>query len=52
MHARRGDLDVFTIPQQTAKQPFRDGTAANVSRTDKKDAFHDSRGARASAFAT
>ena len=52
MHARRSDLDVSTIPEQTAKQPLRDGTAANVSGTDKKDAFHNLRGARARAFAT
>ena len=52
MHAGLGDLDVFTISQQTAKQPLRDGTAANVSGTDKKDAFHNLRGARARAFAT
>jgi hypothetical protein len=52
MHARRGDLDVLAIPQQTAKKPFRDGAAANVTRADKEDAFHDLRGARARAFAT
>jgi hypothetical protein len=41
MHSGRGDFDIFSVPNQPPKKTFRDGTSANVSGTDKKDAFHD-----------
>jgi hypothetical protein len=43
MHSGRGDFDIFAVPKQSQKKTFRDGTSANVSRADKKDAFHDAR---------
>ena len=45
VHASRGNFDIFPVPKHLAKNPFRDGTAANVTCADKKDAFHDSDGA-------
>ena len=47
VHSSRGDFDILPISKQPAKKPFRDGTAANISCTDKKDAFHGSGGASA-----
>ena len=44
VHASRGNFDIFPVPKHLAKNPFRDGTAANVTCADKKDAFHDSGG--------
>ena len=45
VHTSRGNFDIFPVPKHLAKNPFRDGTAANVTCADKKDAFHDSGGA-------
>jgi len=45
VHSSRGDFDILPISKQPAKKPFRDGTTANISCTDKKDAFHGSGGA-------
>src|SRR5438067_6377179 len=45
VYASRGNFDIFSVPKHLAKNPFRDGTAANVTCADKKDAFHDSDGA-------
>jgi hypothetical protein len=42
MHACRSDLDVFAVSKQTAKQPFRNGAATNITCADKENAFHDS----------
>ena len=36
---------MLPISKQAVKKPFRDGTTANISCTDKKDAFHGSGGA-------
>src|SRR5207249_5084945 len=45
VHASRRNFDIFPVSKHLAKNPFRDGTAANVTCADKKDAFHDSDGA-------
>src|SRR5205823_6902327 len=42
MHASRDNFDIFPVSKHLTKNPFRDGTAANVTCADKKDAFHDS----------
>ena len=47
VHPSRGNFNVSPISKQTPKQPFRDGTAANVTCADKEDVFHDSGGASA-----
>jgi hypothetical protein len=39
----RSDLDVVPITHQMMKQAFGDWAAANIARTDEKDAFHDAR---------
>jgi hypothetical protein len=39
-------FDVLAIAEQTAEKSQCHGTAANVSRTDKKDVFHDARTGR------
>src|SRR5438067_13220065 len=44
VYTSRGNFDIFSVPKHLAKNPFRDGTAANVTCADKKDAFHDSGG--------
>jgi hypothetical protein len=46
MYASRGHLDVSSISEQTAKKPFRNRAAANVTCADKENVFHDSSGAR------
>jgi hypothetical protein len=38
----RENFDVLAIANQTAKKPFRDRAATNITCADKKDAFHDS----------
>src|SRR5947199_2358067 len=38
----RENFDVLTIANQTAKKPFRDRAATNITCADKEDAFHDS----------
>jgi hypothetical protein len=35
------DLDVTAVAEETAEKAFRHGTAANISRADKEDVFHD-----------
>lgn len=45
MHASRSDFDIFSVPKQMAKQPFRNWAPAYITCTDKEDAFHDSDGA-------
>jgi hypothetical protein len=49
VHASGSNFDVFPVPDQSAKQPFCDRAAANVSCADEEDAFHGSQHA-ASAF--
>src|SRR6266436_7044082 len=41
----RENFDVLTIANQTAKKPFRDRAATNITCADKEDAFHGSHGA-------
>jgi hypothetical protein len=41
MNAGRSDLDVFAIADQAEKQSFGDGTATDIARANKEDAFHD-----------
>jgi hypothetical protein len=41
MHAGGSDLDLLSITEQPAEKAFRHGTAADIARADKKDAFHD-----------
>ncbi len=45
VHAGGRNFDVLTIAEQTAKKPFRDWAAANITCADKEDAFHVSDGA-------
>ena len=45
VHAGRNNFDVLSIPKQTAKKPFGDRAAADITCTDKEDAFHNSEGA-------
>jgi hypothetical protein len=45
MDAGRCYFNVLAIAKQTPEKPLRDGTAANVSGTDKENAFHDLRAA-------
>jgi hypothetical protein len=41
VHAGGSDLDIFAIADQAAKQSFGDGTATDIARANKEDAFHD-----------
>lgn len=41
MNAGRGDLDIVPVAHKMMKEAFGDWAAANISRTDEKDAFHD-----------
>jgi hypothetical protein len=43
VHSSRGHLNIFSVSDQSAKETFRDGATANVTRTNKEDAFHDAR---------
>ena len=45
MHTGRNNFDVLSVSQQTAKKPFRNRTAADITRADKEDAFHNSESA-------
>jgi hypothetical protein len=45
VHAGRNNFDVLSVPKQTAKKPFRNRAAADISCTDKEDAFHSSESA-------
>jgi hypothetical protein len=40
MDTGRTHFNVLAISQETAEKPFRDGTSANVSCANKKDALH------------
>jgi hypothetical protein len=40
VHTGRNNFDVLSVPKQTAKKPFRNRAAADITRTDKEDAFH------------
>src|SRR5262249_30380008 len=44
MHACRKNFDVFAVPEQTAKKPFRDWAATDIAGADKEYAFHVSDG--------
>ncbi len=41
MHAGRRDFDIFAIANQSTKKTFGNWAAANVTGTNKEDAFHD-----------
>jgi hypothetical protein len=45
VNTRGSNFNVLAIADQTAKQTFRDGTAANIASANEEDAFHG--GARA-----
>jgi hypothetical protein len=45
MHPCRDDFNILSVPQQMTKQPFCDGAAADITCTDKENAFHNSDGA-------
>jgi hypothetical protein len=45
VNTRRKHLNVLGISDQTAKEPFRDRAAANITCADEEDAFHGSGGA-------
>jgi hypothetical protein len=40
VHTGGRDFNVFAIPDKTTEKAFRNRAAANISRTNKKDAFH------------
>jgi hypothetical protein len=40
VHTSRNNFDVLSVPQQTAKKPFRNRAAADITCADKEDAFH------------
>jgi hypothetical protein len=40
VHAGRAHFNVLAISQKTAKKAFRNGTSADIPRTNEKDAFH------------
>ena len=40
VHTGRNNFDVLSVPKQTAKKPFRNRAAADITCTDKEDAFH------------
>jgi hypothetical protein len=46
VHSGRNNFDVLSVPKHAAKKPFRNRAAADISCTDKEDAFHNSDGAR------
>ena len=46
MHTGRNNFNVFTVPDQRAKQTFCDRAAADVTGADKEDGFHGSRGVK------
>jgi hypothetical protein len=45
VHTGRNNFDVFSVPKHAAKKPFRNRAAADITRTDKEDAFHNSESA-------
>jgi hypothetical protein len=45
VHTGRSNFDVLSVPKQTAKKPFRNRAAANITCADKEDAFHNSESA-------
>ena len=45
VHTGRNDFDVFSVPEHAAKKSFRDRAAADITCTDKEDAFHNSESA-------
>ena len=47
VHTGRCDFDVLAIAEKTPEQPFGHRAAANISRADEEDAFHDFEPARA-----
>ena len=44
-----GDRDVLAIAEKLTQKPFRNRTSANITRTNKEDAFHETRRARRAA---
>jgi hypothetical protein len=40
VHTGRNNFNVLSVPKQTAKKPFRNRAAADITSTDKEDAFH------------
>jgi hypothetical protein len=45
VHPSRNNLDVLLVPKQTAKKPFCNRAAADITCTNKEDAFHNSESA-------
>jgi hypothetical protein len=45
VHTSRNNFDVLSVPKQTAKKPFRNRAAADITCADKEDAFHNSESA-------
>jgi hypothetical protein len=43
MHAGRGNFNVLAIAKHSTEKAFRNGAAANVTRTNKENAFHNER---------
>jgi len=46
MHSGGSDFDVLSIAEQTAEKPFCHRAAADISGTNKENAFHESKPAR------
>src|SRR5204862_5719819 len=45
VHTGRNNFDVLSVANHAAKKPFRNWAAADISCTDKEDAFHNSQSA-------
>src|SRR2546430_1739482 len=45
VYTGRNNFDVFSVPKHAAKKSFRDRAAADITCTDKEDAFHNSESA-------
>jgi hypothetical protein len=45
VYTGRNNFDVLSVPKQTAKKPFRNRAAADITCADKEDAFHNSESA-------
>jgi hypothetical protein len=41
VNSRGSDFDILAIANEPTKEPFRDGTAADIAGADEENAFHD-----------
>ena len=45
VHTGRNNFDILSVSKETAKKPFRNRAAADITCADKEDAFHNSESA-------